>query len=268
MAGQLIVLPGVTAAASANAPRISMNGADSVAAKIATLKHAISARSLTNLPGGGVSGRCRVTGLPLIPKGSTPANLSVTEVAGKKALAAGSASGLALPAGSLTSSYTMVLALAVSSADAASSTPFNALSGFDGSDTYTAVLLRNYGAASSAPNTNNLMTAGPVSTTDNVARTSRPSGAWAIVVLDFDRSSGVASIAVNQTSSFTTAQRSTWPAISSGSYTEIGYHLTSGLGSSKAGDLYTFEESLLASDLGRSQLAELVSALKTAYSIA
>lgn len=267
MAGQLIVLPGVTAAASANAPRINMNAADTLAARISSLKHAAAARAMTAVSGGGVTGRCRVTGQPLISKGTSPKNLSLTEVSGKKALAAGANSGLALPNGSLTTSYTVVAAVALASADVSASGAVNLLAGFSPADDYTSLMLRYYGSLTASPNTDVFMAAGPVITNTAVVRAARPAGAWAIVVIDFSDSQ-LLSLAVNQAATFATLQRSSSPVIVDGSYLELGYHPSSGLANSKIGDIYTFNGSLLTSDLGKSQLAELVAAMKSVYGIA
>lgn len=268
MAGQLIVLPGVTAAAAGSAPRVNMNAADSAAAKITALKHAVSARSLSAVSGGGVAGRCRATGALLIPKG-TAGNLSLTEVAGMPALAAANSSGLALPPGSLTRSYTLVAAVAISSVDSAAGLAVNLLAGMDGSDAYISTLLRYYGAAAASPNSDVFASTGSGTTVVTATpRKARPSGNWAIAVVDLNFNTKVLSLALNDVASPVTQTLTAPIDPSAASYIEIGYHLSAGLSNSKIGDLYTFNASLLSSDLGKTQLADLVSALKSTYGIA
>lgn len=266
MAGQLIVLPGVTAAASASAPRIDMNTPDTVAAKIVALKHIVSARSLVPLVGGGVSGRCRNTGAVLSVKGSQPVNMNLGLVAGKTGLGGAGYSALALPPGSLTSSYTMVFAVALSAADIAGNAIVNPLSGFAGNDAYSSVLARYYGKGDVTRA--NLMRSAPFAG-GAVAGLAMPAGAWAIVVVDYDNNTRTASISVNQANSFSTSVMAASFAPDPSSYLTIGYPLdANGLRTSKVGDLYTFSDSVLRTEFGRLQIAELVAALKTEYSIA
>jgi hypothetical protein len=273
MAGQLIILPGVTAAASAGAPRISMNAPDSVAAKIASLKHVVSARALDALPGGGVSGRCRNTGAALTPKGTGTALLATTTLAGRKGLGlsvAGNA-GLALPPGSLTNSFTLVIAVYLGAGDTSSNSLINLLAGFDAADTYISAPLRYYGQAYPTPITraDKFVSWGPNSTGVATAETLRLTTGWNIVVIDYNNENRMVSIAVNQAASFIAATKAEVTDFASTSYLEIGYHLSiNRLVESKIGDLYTFSDSLLRMDLGKTQLAELIAALKTYYVIA
>jgi len=268
MAGQMIVLPGVTAAAGPSAPRVNINTPDTIAARMPTIKHAVAARSLSAAPGGGVIGRCRVTGSPLVAKGSAAASLTITEIAGRLGLGFSTpgAAGLALPAGSITQSFTLVAAINLSATDAAGNYPINLLSGFDGADAYISGLLRAYGAASS-------VFPGKIGSNTGTSGTwsfaNLPAAGWAIVVIDYNNSTRVMSVAINQSASFTVATMPATYAPSAGSYVEIGYHVASqSLQNSKLGDLYTFSDSLLKTDLGKSQLAELVTSMKTYYSIA
>ncbi|MNE93518.1 hypothetical protein D3C80_1913770 [compost metagenome] len=77
------------------------------------------------------------------------------------------------------------------------------------------------------------------------------------------------SVSVNQAVTFTVATMPASYTPASGSYIEVGYHIdASSIRNSKLGDLYTFSDSLLKTELGKSQLAELMAALKTYYSIA
>lgn len=269
MFGQMVVLEGVTAAAAPGAPRINMNAPDIIATKIATLKHALGAREISPAPGGGVVGRCRWTGAPLIPKGSAAANLAVSEVSGRLGLGinGAGAAGMALPAGSLTTSYTLVAAVNLAAADVAGGLIVNYLSGFDAADGYLSVLQRSYGVTNAGTNKGKLCSS-PLAG-GNFAATVLPAAGWAIFVVDYDNATRVASVAINQASAFDTL---TMPGSFSpppGAFIEAGYHLDSNsLRSSKLGDLYTFSDSLLKTDLGKSQLTELVAALKTYYAIA
>jgi hypothetical protein len=267
--GQIIVLAGVTSAAPPTAPRIDMNSVDLAAVKIGSLKHVVSARALTGLPAGGVSGRCRASGAPLISKG-TAAALLLTTVGGRPALwlgAAGNASAaLALPPGSFTESFTAVMTVSVGALSLAATFPTNFLAGFDG-EIWSAQVLRHYGS--------------PVSSSQDVFATrgndevgpyvekARVPGNWNIVVVDYNNDTRVASIAVNSVATLSAMTLPAGRVPAPTEYFEIGYHLSnSGLRDSKVGDLYTFSDSLLRTDFGKTQLTELVASLKTYYAIA
>lgn len=269
MSGQLIVLPGVRVAASASAPRIDMTAADIVATRVASLKHVMSPRSLIALASGGVAGRCRATGLELAMKGASAANIMLADIAGKRALglSANSAAALALPAGSLTNSYSLVLAVNLSADDISSASPVNFISGFTPAEVYETVGLRYYGELAVMPRTNRFITLGP-STTGTETFVQRATGAWSIVVVDYDNNTRLLSIAVNQVNTFATVTKGASAAQQPGAYLSIGYHLSaSSLKTSKVGDLYTFNESLLSNTFARAQLEDLVTALKTEYGV-
>jgi hypothetical protein len=269
MAGQLIVLPGVNAAASAGAARIDMNSADNIAARIGTLKHAVSARSIVNVASGGVSGRCRATGAPLISKGANPTALSVVTIGGKPGLGLSSAlaAGLALPAGSLTNSFTHVLTTYIGAADVASSSFLNLLSGFDSVDTYISYGLRYYGQAATGGRADRFVSQAPTAVAPEVSALRLTSG-WNVVVIDYNNDTRLLSISVNQASSFATATKGASASFDAGSYLEIGYHLSiNKLVDTKVGDLFTFSDSLLRSTLGTSSLVSLVAAIKSEYAI-
>jgi hypothetical protein len=267
MAGQMIVLP-ITVAAAAGAPRVNMNIPDAIAGKVASLKHVVSARSLVTVPGNGVSGRCRATGLPLIPKGASAANLALYEIAGKAALGingSGSA-GLGLPADSLTSSFTFVMAINLNSADALGTYPINFLSAFDTAGTYLSGLTRAYGLASS---TYANKIGANTGTTGTWAFATPPTGSWGVVVVDYNNATRVLSVSVNQAATFVAATMPASYVPPAGAYVEIGYHIdASSIRNSKMGDLYTFNDSLLRTELGKAQLADLVAAMKADYGIA
>ncbi|CAO3311526.1 MULTISPECIES: hypothetical protein [unclassified Pseudomonas] len=271
MAGQIITLSGVTAAASLGAPRIDMSTPDTVAARIASLKHVVSPRALVALASGGVSGRCRATGLELVPKGVVT-GLQLSDVAGRRALGLTTilATSLGLPPGSKTSSYTLVAAVSIGQADidstAVSTSPI-LVGGSDSANNFNMNALQYFGAAGTPPN---IFTARGNDLASPFASSVRPNGSWAIVVVDYNNETRTASLAVNQADTFATVTKAAGHSPGAGDYLEIGNHSnqTSSLRSSKVGDLYTFSSSLLANSLGRQQLQTLVAALKTYYSIA
>lgn len=269
MSGQVIRLD-IEVDAASSAPRIDMTPADVIAAKISSLKHVVSPRELKAVATGGVAGRCRSTGLSLIPKGTQATALTLSDVAGKRALglsAAGAVASLALPAGSMTDSYTLVIAVNTNPLDLVSGAPVNYLSGFNGSDAYTSATLRYYGAAAAPPRTSRFVTIGP-STTGTETFADHSSEGWVVLVVDFDNNTRQLSIAANQTEIFEVVTKGASVSQDPGAYFEIGYHVSGiGLRSSKVGDLFTFGESLLANSFGRGQLADLVSAMKDDYGI-
>lgn len=275
MAGQLIRLPGVTAAAAAGAPRIIMTGPDAVAAQIASLKHVVSARSMTPLSGGGVSGRCRLTGKPLIPMGVNIDRWQVLTLGGREALYSGpaasggqgAAASIALPAGSLTQSYTAVGAFAWDAADRAGNYLTNFVVGFD-AGAPTRRLFRAYGLQYATPvEARGTMATGSGEFTS--VYESIPTTEWGIFVADYNHETRVISLSINDADSFTQRTETVaTPTPSADAYLEIGYHNSvNALRNSKVGDLYTFSESLLSSALGAAQLKQLMAELKAYYSV-
>ena len=271
MFGQIIVLSSVTAAAGASAERIDMTDADLVAAKISGLKHVVRARSLIALPDGGVSGRCQATGLPLVPKGLVTA-LAISEVAGKKALGLSSvqAAGLGLPAGSATASYTAVLVVSVAAADVASGSPSASpifLSSMTAADALVASAAQYYGTSGTPPN---IFAARGSNAASPFVSVPKPETTWAVLVVDYNDTTRVVSLAVNQADTFATATKTAAHLPGAGGYFEIGAHVnaTASLRASKVGDLYLFEGSPLSSELAKTQIVDLVAALKAEYGIA
>lgn len=271
MFGQIIVLPSVTAAAGASAERIDMTAADLIAAKIAGLKHMVSARSLVALPAGGVSGRCQATGAPLVPKGLVTA-LAISEVAGKKALGLSSvqAAGLGLPAGSATASYTAVIVVSVAAADVASGSPSAApifLSSMTSADALVASAAQYYGTSGTPPN---IFASRGSNAASPLVSVPKPDTTWAVLVIDYNDVTKVVSLSVNQAATFATATKTVAHTPGAGGYFEIGAHptATASLRASKVGDLYLFEGSLLGNALAKTQIVDLVAALKADYSIA
>ncbi|MBW0236359.1 hypothetical protein [Pseudomonas sp. D1HM] len=270
MYGQIVILPGVTAAAGASAERIDMTASDLIAAKIPGLKHMVSARSLTALPGGGVSGRCQATGAPLVPKGLVTA-LAISEVAGKKALGLSSvqAAGLGLPAGSATASYTAVMVVSVAAADVASGSPSAApifLSSMTAADALVASAAQYYGTSGSPPN---IFAARGSNTASPFVSVPKPETTWAVLLVDYNDTTKVVSLAVNQAKTFATATKTVAHTPGTGGYFEIGAHVnaTASLRASKIGDLYLFEGSLLTNALARTQISDLIAVLKAEYII-
>ena len=270
MAGQMIVLPGVTAAAGASAPRVNMNVPDTLAARISTLKHVVSARSLQAIAGGGVSGRCRASGAALVPKGISASTLTLYEVAGRTAMGINGSgrAALALPTGSLTKSFTTVSVINLNSVDVAGNYSVNILSGFDAADAYTNIMLRYDGSSTTNSAIADKLRASTSGSSSSAVPVARPAGEWVVVVTDYNNLTKTMSVAANQATTFSTGVMAAELVPAAGSYLEIGYHLDpSSLRASKVGDLYTFSDSMLRTDLGRTQLAELVAALKTYYTI-
>lgn len=143
----------------------------------------------------------------------------------------------------------------------------NFLSGMSADDTYLNIMLRWYGAES--PTTPGMLAAS--TTTGQPVNTSGPTVAdtWAIVVVDYNNDTRRISISLNQAKNFISGVKATDYAPAANSYLAIGYHIGSeSLRSARVGDLYTFSDSLLRTDLGRLQLSALVAELKTEYGIA
>lgn len=271
--GKLIILD-IEVPAAAGAPRIDMIPAELTAVKIASLRHVVSARSMEAVEGGGVIARCGLTGQLLIPKGAQPERLQLSSVGGRIGLGSGPAAsggqgaivGLALPAGSLTASYTMVTAVAVDALDRAGNYITNLLSGFNGDD-YINTLLRHYGAARPAPGPNDKFVTGASS--NYTLTMDPPNTTWAIVIVDYNAQTQRISIAINQALTFTSAIDSATFNPPDTAYVEIGYHLSNlSLRNSKLGELYTFDDSLLRTPLGQAQLQTLMADMKAYYAIA
>jgi len=266
MAGQFIKLNGVTAASTGGAPRITMSEADAAALRVPSLHHVVSASSLT-ASAAGVSGNCRKTGKALVPKGVATA-LQLRTVAGHVGvgLAAASAAGLALPAGSATASYTAVATIQLSTADIAAASAVNALSTFTAANTLAATVLRYYGAGSASPS-DKFVAYGSDSVLSGAPIVARPAGDWVVVALDFNDNTMTAAVSVNG-GAFVTSQRTGRHAPGVDGQFEIGYHLSaSSLRGTMVGELYLFNDSLLSSPLGKAQLEAVVAGLKSDYGI-
>lgn len=263
MLGQMIILP-ITAPDAPGAVRLKISDADVIAASMPNLSRMMSPKNLTKLPGGGVSGNCQVSGQTFIQKG--PQNLmTVNLIGGKPALGftkINSAGALAWQPGSASQSYTLVTLInqpdpagrcdhftMASGAGIALSTPLRYFP--DGVGTANKFI--SYGA-----DINN-----PFSSVD------RPSGDWAVLIVDYDDYSRTTRLAVNSLSSFSESTRSTASDVDSTSYVQIGYAgSSSSLRNSNVGDTYYFNDSLLRNTtVNLPKLQALVDALKIEYGI-
>lgn len=272
MAGQIIKLAGVTAAATVGTPRIIMGAADVAALRVPSLAHAVSAQSL-QASAAGISGRCRLTGKILSSRGTaslmrlkTAAGFSGIGVATNTSQAA-----LSLPPDSASSSYCIVLAVFLSDLDTASST--NVVTAFTASDVLVANVLRHYGATNSVVAVQGGMYSGGggtliASPPAGTAKIPMAAGAWAVVAIDFDASTLATSISTNG-GAFNVGTSAVNFAPGAGGYFEIGQHNTgSGLRNTLVGHAYLFNDSLRKTPLGQNQLAAVIAGLKDDYGIA
>jgi hypothetical protein len=264
MRGQLIVLPGVKAPETAGAVRLNVSSADRIVAGMPFIHRAMSPKSLTALPGGGVSGYCRVTGEPLIQKGAVPSVLQLESIGGKPALSLSNTLGLAALAfqpGSAVKSYTQVIVVSVTDP----TDRVNFLFSYT-DDTPIATVLR-YDITTASPDVKKLCAYGSNNNPPH-AEVARPAGTWAVVVVDYDDVTRKVSTAVNQAAAFIETVKSVNHPVVASSYFEVGYHgSANGLRAAKVGDLFIFNQSLRNSATGLAQLGHLVAALKTEYGI-
>lgn len=264
MRGQLIVLPGVSAPAAPGAVKLNISAADRVAATMPYMHRAMSPKSLMALPGGGVSGFCRVTGESLIQKGAVPSALRLTTVDSKPALALNNVLGLgalAFQPGSASKSYTQVILVSV--ADPTFRVNFL----FSYTDETPIASVLRYDITTASPEANRLVAYGSSNNPPH-AETIRPAGNWAVVVVDYDDTTRKVSLAVNQVGEFTETVKPVNHPVVDTSYFEIGYHgSVNGLRDAKVGDLYVFNQSLRNSPASMVKLSQLVAALKAEYGI-
>ncbi len=265
MTGRMIVLPGVKIAGGTGAERIEVSSSDIVAAKIANLSNFLSARSIKNTPAGGVAGYCLRTGGALVEKGA--ANSFTRSVfAGRPAVGLksnGAAAGLALPGGSLHSSYCVVSAVAI---QYLASGTVNIISGFTGGDVYTNCPLRHTGVP--AGSQAYVSAYGPNATVPNVSAPVTVD-AWQIVVSDYNNDTKTTSLGVNGIGSLSAMQKDVSLFPGPADYLEIGYHAgANGLRTTLVGDMYVFNTSMLRSDFLKEQLTALMAAMKADYGIA
>ena len=95
---------------------------------------------------------------------------------------------------------------------------------------------------------------------------SEATAGWKIVVLDYNNDSKVLSLSINSATAFTTVLKTAEAQFTAQSFLEIGYHSSiNRMTTSKVGDLFTFNNSLLNPELGPVQLSSLISALKAEY---
>lgn len=77
------------------------------------------------------------------------------------------------------------------------------------------------------------------------------------------------SLSINSATAFTTVLQTVADQFTAQSFLEIDYHSSiNRMAASKVGVLFTFDNSLLNTDLGPVQLSSLISALKAEYGIA
>lgn len=269
MFGQFVVLPGIRSGAPAGAPKLDLANSDIVALRIDGLKLVVSPRTFAAVAGGGITAKCRLTNEALVTRGSQTA-LQVETVGGKLALAVNSASaglvGLALPPGSLTRSYIAVMAVNEGVASMATGSPTNLLNGFDESNAWVSNPIRYTGGVGIP---SDAYSARGGDTVNTYAASSRSPGVWNLVIVDFDNNTRIVSIGVNSVGSLVRATKAAGRVPAVTDFLEIGYHLSAtSLRDSKIGDLFTFDRSLLSTDLGLEQVADLVAALKIEYGIA
>ena len=156
----------------------------------------------------------------------------------------------------------------INSADVAGNYSVNFLSGFDAVDVYSNIMLRYDGSATTNSSIADKLKASTSISPSSAVPIARPAGVWVVVITDYNNLTKTMSVAANQATTFSTGVMAAAHVPAAGSYLEIGYHLDpSSLRASKVGDLYTFSDSMLRTDLGKTQLAALVAALKTYYAI-
>ena len=269
MIGQFIELSGVRAPAGALAPRIDMTDTDLIALGIPGLKHVMAPRTFAAVAGGGIIGKCRMTNKDLVTKGSKTA-LLVKVVGNKPALAVSETSaglvGLAMPAGSLTESYTILAMVNIGVAALAQSSPCNLISGFDAANTWVANPLRYNGTGGTPPDGFSARGGDTLSTYAAVARVP---GEWCLLVIDYNNATRVASIGINSSTALAKTTKPAGRVPGEADALEIGYHLSaSSLRDCAIGDVFVFGSSVLSSEFGAEQIAELASAMKSEYGIA
>lgn len=269
MAGQLIILPGVSSGASNGGARIDMTTADQIAARMPDLRHLVSARTLKVAVGGGITGRCRNTGAVLTNVGAGASSLTIKQLASRPAIAltsTGVSAAVALPAGSATASYAVVAAVYMGNDSSTSAAVTNWLNTIKGG-ALLAAAVRSYGAAGGFKPGMTVACGGDGSTpTADIA--SPPPNAWAIFSVDWNDDTGVVSVSINGGAPVT-ATKTTKHLVDATTTFTMGYQLSgSGLRDSGIGDLYLFGASQQGSSYGRGRIADLVAALKSHYGIA
>lgn len=262
--GRMIRLDGVKIGGGTGAERLEVSNADTVAAKMSNLSHFLSARSIKNTPAGGVAGNCLRTGRALIEKG-TANSFTRSAYAGHPAVGLktnGAAAGLALPGGSLHSSYCIVAAVAIPTL---ASGTVNLLSAFTEAEVYKACPLRHAGVPAGEQAT--VSAYGPNATVPNITA---PIGrdAWQIIVSDYDNDTKTTSLGVNGLGALATMQKDVSLFPGANDYIEIGYHGgANGLRTSLIGDVYVFNTSLLRSAYLKGELAVLMATMAADYGV-
>lgn len=273
MAGQMIVLSGLNAGAAAGGPAVRMTAADQIAARIPSLAYAITPSTLKTGADGLLTGRDRSRGAMLKTAGSSANLLRVSPMANRPALNTGNmqvAASLDLPAGSVTPSYSVVMAVYLG--EATLNTAPNAMNPIMamGPTQYIATALRYYGNGSTLgdPTYKGQFVSGGSGTTAPWARVNGPQvSGWCILTACYDDVTKQATVGLNG-SDTSTVLKTSGLLPDATSYWSVGYSKSAaGLQDSGIGDTYIFSESLLVTGYGQDRLAALVSALKTQYGV-
>lgn len=273
--GKLIRLANVKTGAPAGAERVDIAPGDSAALKIGALTHAISARRMTNKPEGGVNARCGFTGAVLENVGANANRLQVVERLGFKGLYSGpAASGgqgavaaLRLPAGSLTSSFTMALVVYFDPLDHAGNYLTNFAAGWTGA-AVTRGLPRGYGLQYNTPIEEAKGGVGIGAGTTLRIFTALPPSKWSVILYDYNHETRVLTLSVNGSTPITFTEPAGVAPMTPESFLELGYSVSNnGLRNSCIAECYTFNQSLMSQPRTTTQAQEMIAAIKTQYGI-
>lgn len=276
MAGKMIVLSGVVAGAASGGPAIKMSSADQIAASAPSLAYAITPSTLKTGADGLLAGRDRASGRLLTAAGSGAGNLKVSTMGGKPAINTGDVivgSSLNLPAGSASSSYTIVQAAYLN--DVAMNTDARAFNPIIlmGPTAYIASPVRYYGKNSNPGDVayRGQFVSGGSNAGAPWARMTAPTvKGWVILISAYDDVTKQTTLGLNgiDASNINTVYKTVGLVVDETSYWAIGYSISgNSLIDCGVGDTYIFNESLLSTDSGKKRLSALVASMKTAYGI-
>lgn len=271
MAGQIIRLPGVTSGAAAGAARIEMSATDIIASRMPELLHVVKASKMRNTASAGMIGQCLATGKPLLMSGANLDRLDVQTIAGFPGMGLSTGVGAAaikLPVGSAKASYTVLMSVYIGPVAATFNGAVSLIGSYTSADVALATILRGYGTVS-ASFAGKVVSAGGDSTTTFAQQNQPVSGTWGVIAIDWDNAGKIVGIAVNNTTFNEASKPSTSHAADAGSYVSLGNPTgTSAFRDDRIGAVYLFDRSLRATEMGKSQLASLIIALKAEYGIA
>lgn len=273
MTGKMIVLSGVVAGAAAGGPAIKMSSADQIAASAPSLAFAITPSTLKTGADGLLTGRDRASGKLLITAGSGASNLKVSTLGGRPAINTGDvmvAGSLNLPAGSASSSYTIVQAVYLGDAAINTATGlFNPII-MMGASAFIASPARFYGKGSTPgdPTYKGQFVSGGSNTSAPWARITAPTTkGWLLLISAYDDVTKLTTLGLNGTET-NSVYKTVGLVVDDFSYWAIGYPLSpSSLLDCGVGDTYIFNDCLYSTDNGKKRLAALVASMKTIYSI-